>query len=54
MNHIFCIHSSVNGHLGRFHFLDVPDSAELGMVCRLSVVGLPLPFGVSPREIHGH
>ena len=31
MYHIFCVHSSVDGHLGYFHVLDVVNSASVSI-----------------------
>ena len=38
--HSFFIHSSVNGHLGFFHFLAVVNSAAVNIVVHVSFSGL--------------
>jgi hypothetical protein len=37
MNHIFCIHSLVEGHLGCFHFLAITNTASINIVEHVSL-----------------
>jgi hypothetical protein len=40
MNHIFCIHSSVEGHLGCFQFLAIMNKAAINIVKHLRLCGI--------------
>jgi hypothetical protein len=47
MYHIFCIHSSVGGHLGSFQLLATINKAAMNIVQHLSL----LPVGISSGYI---
>jgi hypothetical protein len=47
MNHIFCIHSLVEGHLGCFQFLAIAKKAAMSM-CPCDICGAS--FGCMPRD----
>ena len=47
MYHIFCIHSSVEGHLGSFQFLTIINRAAMNIVEH----GFLLPVGTSSRYV---
>jgi hypothetical protein len=50
MNHIFCIHSSVEGHLGSFQFLVIMNKAAMIIVqCPWGMVEHFL--GIWPEEL---
>jgi hypothetical protein len=45
MYHIFCIHSSVEGHLGSFHFLAIIHKAAINIVEHVSLLHVGASFG---------
>jgi len=49
MNHIFCIHSSVMGHLGCFQFLTIMNKAATNIMEHLSLGYGGASFGYMPR-----
>jgi hypothetical protein len=49
MYHIFCIHSSVEGHLGSFQLLAIINNAAMNIVEHVSL----LHVGASSRYIPG-
>ena len=55
--HDFFIHSSVSGHIGYFHFLDIINSAAMknGVYGYICVSELWFSQGICPRdELLGH
>jgi hypothetical protein len=48
MNHIFCVHSSVEGHTGCFHFLAITNKAAMNTHVFLWYGRTP--FGYMPRS----
>jgi hypothetical protein len=48
MYHIFCIHSSVEGHLGSLQLLDIINKAGVNIVEYVSL----LPVGTSSKYMH--
>jgi hypothetical protein len=44
MYHIFCIHSSVEGHLGSFQLLAIINKAAMNIVEHVSLVGTPSAY----------
>ena len=50
MYHIFCIHSSVEGHLGSFQLLAIINKAAMNIVERVSLVQVGTSFGYMPRR----
>ena len=49
MHHIFCIHSSVEGHLGRFEFLSIINMAAVNIVEHVSLY-IGASSGYIPRS----
>ena len=47
MNHIFFIHSSVEGHLGCFKFLAVMNKAAMNIVEEVSCLGYMSGSGIA-------
>jgi len=45
MNHIFCIHSSVEGHLGSFQLLATINKAAMNIVEHVSLLYVGASFG---------
>jgi hypothetical protein len=43
MSHVFCIHSSIEGHLGSFHILAIINKTAMNIVEHVFL----LPFGIS-------
>jgi hypothetical protein len=50
MNHIFFIHSSVEGHLGCFQFLAIMNKAAVNIVEQVSLWYNKASFGYIPRR----
>ena len=48
--HIFCIHSSVEGHLGSFQLLAIINRAAVNIVERASLLPDGIPSGYMPRR----
>ena len=49
MYHIFCIHSSIEGHLGSFQLLAIINKAAMNIVEHMSL----LPVGQLKNNVHG-
>jgi hypothetical protein len=50
MYHIFCIHSSVEGHLGSFQLLDIINKAARNIVEHVSFLLVGTTSGYMPRR----
>ena len=50
MYHIFCIHSSVKGHLGSFHLLAIINKAAVNIVEHVSLLHVKVSSGYMPRS----
>jgi len=50
MYHIFCIHSSVEGHLGSFQFLAIINKAAMNIVEHVSLLFVGASFGYMPKR----
>ena len=50
MYHIFCIHSSVEGHLGSFQLLAIINKAAMNIVEHVSLLQVGASFGYMPRS----
>jgi hypothetical protein len=50
MHHIFCIHSSVEGHLGSFQLLDIINKAAMNIVEYVSLLPVGASSGYMPRS----
>jgi hypothetical protein len=50
MYHIFCIHSSVEGHLGSFQLLAIINKAAMNIVEHVSLLPLGTSSGYMPRR----
>ena len=50
MYHIFCIHSSVEGHLGSFQFLTIINKAAMNIVEHVSLLPVGTSSGYMPRR----
>jgi len=50
MYHIFCIHSSVEGHLGSFQLLAIINKAAMNIVEHVSLLYVGASFGYMPRS----
>jgi len=50
MYHIFCIHSSVEGHLGSFQLLAIINKAAMNIVEHVSLLYVGASFGYRPRS----
>ena len=50
MYHIFCIHSSVGGHLGSFQFLAIINKAAMNIVEHVPLLHVGAPSGYMPRS----
>jgi hypothetical protein len=50
MNYIFCIHFSVDGHLGCFQFLDIMDKSAMDIVENMSLWYGAASFGYMLRS----
>ena len=53
MYHNFCVHSSVNGHLGCFHVLAVVESAATDTGVHVSLSGMDFSEHMSSSQIAG-
>jgi hypothetical protein len=50
MYHIFCIHSSVEGHLGCFQLLAIINKAAMNIVENVSLLYIGTSFAYMPRS----
>jgi len=50
MYHIFCIHSSVKGHLGTFQLLAIINKAAMNIVEHVSFLNVGESFGCIPKR----
>jgi len=50
MYHIFCIHSSVEGHLGSFQLLAIINKAAMNIVEHVSLFYVGASFGYMPKR----
>ena len=50
MYHIFCIHSSVEGHLGSFQLLAIINKVAMNMVEHVSLLHVGASSGYMPRS----
>jgi hypothetical protein len=50
MYHIFCIHSSVEGHLGSFQLLAIINKAAMNIVEHVTFLLVGTSFGYMPRR----
>ena len=50
MYHIFCIHSSVEGHLGSFQLLAAINKADMNTVEQVFLLYVGASFGYMPRS----
>jgi hypothetical protein len=50
MHHIFCIHSSVEGHLGSFQLLAIVNKAAINIVEHMSFLTVGTSSGYMPRR----
>ena len=50
MYHIYCIHSSVEGHLGSFQFLAIINKAAMNIVEHVSLLHVGVSSGYMPRS----
>jgi len=50
MYHIFCIHSSVEGHLGSFQLLAIINKAAMNIVQHMSLLYVGASFGYMPKR----
>jgi hypothetical protein len=50
MYHIFCIHSSVEGHLGSFQLLAIINKADINIVEHVSLLPVGTSSGYMPRR----
>jgi len=51
MYHIFCIHSSVEGHLGSFQLLAIINKDAMNIVEHVSLLYVGASLGICPREV---
>ena len=51
MNHIFCIHSLVEGHLGSFHFLALTNKAAMNIEQSVSCGMVGHVLGIRPEVV---
>jgi hypothetical protein len=51
MYHIFCIHSSVEGHLGSFQLLAIVNKAAMNIVEQVSLLYVGASSGYIPRSV---
>jgi hypothetical protein len=50
MYHIFCVHSSVEGHLGSFQLLDIINKVAMNIVEHVSFLSIGTSSGYMPRR----
>ena len=50
MYHIFCIHSSVEGHLGSFQLLAIINKAAMNIVEHVSLLQVGASYGYMPSS----
>jgi hypothetical protein len=50
MYHIFCIHSSVEGHLGSFQILTIINKAAMNIMVHVFLLPVGTSFGYMPRR----
>jgi hypothetical protein len=50
MYHIFCIHSSIEGHLASFQLLAIINKAAMNIVEHVSLLYVGASFGYMPRS----
>ena len=50
MYHIFCIHSSIEGHLGSFQFLAIVNTAAMNIVEHVILVQVGTSSGYMPKR----
>jgi hypothetical protein len=50
MYHIFCIHSSLEGHLGSFQLLAIINKAAMNMVKHVFLLYIRASFSYMPRS----
>jgi hypothetical protein len=50
MYHIFCIHSSIEGHLGSFQLLAIINKAAMNIVEHVSLLHVRASSGYMPRR----
>jgi hypothetical protein len=50
MYHIFCIHSSVEGHLGYFQLLAIINKADMNIMEHVSLLHVGASSGYIPRS----
>ena len=51
MYHIFCIHSSVEGHLGSFQLLAIINKAAMNIVEHVSFLPVGTSLDICPGEV---
>jgi len=51
MYHIFCIHSSVEGHLGSFQLLVIINKAGMDIVEHVSLLYVGASLGYIPKRV---
>ena len=51
MYHIFCIHYSVEGHLGSFQLLAIINKAAMNIVEHVSFLPVGHLLGICPEEV---
>ena len=50
MNHVFCIHSSTEGHMGSFHLLAIINKAAMNILQHLSLFQVGESSWYMPRS----
>jgi len=50
MDHVFCFHSSVEGHLGSFQLLAIINKAAMNIVEHVSLLYVGASFGYMPKR----
>jgi hypothetical protein len=50
MYHIFCIHSSVEGHVGSIQLLAIINKADMNILDNISLLYVGESFGYMPRS----
>ena len=50
MYHIFCVHYSVEGHLGSFQLLAIINKAAMNIVEHVSLLYVGASFGYMPKS----